>query len=70
MYENDPVIEKLEIKKTAVSNPSLKIAKKTTRNTPHEDNLIAFKVLPSSSFLSLTCLESQKITYQIKMAVK
>ena len=55
IYEKDPVIEKLEIKNTAVSKPSLKIAKKTTKNTPQEDSSIAFKVFPSSSFLSLTC---------------
>ena len=61
---------KLEIKNTAVSKPSLKIAKKTTKKTPHEDSSIAPSVFPSSSFLSLTCFDSQKITYQIRIAVK
>mgnify|MGYP001570594453 CR=1 FL=1 len=69
-YEKEPVIEKLEIRKTAVSKPSLRIAKNTTKKTPHDESLIAFKVLPSSSFLSLTCLDSQNMTYHIKKAVK
>ena len=63
-------MEKLEIKNTAVSNPSLRIAKKTTKKTPHDESLIALKVLPSSSFLSPTCLDSQNITYHIKNAVR
>jgi hypothetical protein len=70
MYEKVPVIEKLEIKKMAVSKPSRKIAKNTTKNMPHEEISIAFKACPSRTFLSLTFLDSQKITYQIKNAVK
>ena len=70
VYEKVPVIEKLEIKKTAVSNPSRKIAKKTTKNIPQEEISIAFRAWPSNTFLSLTFLESQKITYQIKNAVR
>ena len=68
-YEKEPVIERLEIKKTAVSKPSLRIAKNTTKKTPQEDSLIASRVFVSSSFLFETFLESQKITYQIKIAV-
>ena len=68
-YENDPVIERLEIRKIAVSKPSLRIAKNITKKTPHDDNLIASRVLVSSSFLFETFLESQKITYQIRIAV-
>ena len=69
-YEKVPVIEKLEIKKIAVSKPSRKIAKKTTKNMPHEDSSIAFKAWPSKTFLSLTFLDNQKITYQMRKAVK
>ena len=43
IYEKVPVIEKLEIKEMAVSKPSRKIAKKTTKNIPHEEISIAFK---------------------------
>ena len=42
MYENVPVIEKLEIKNIAVSKPSLKIAKNTTKKIPHEEISMAF----------------------------
>ena len=63
-------MEKLEIKKMAVSKPSLKIAKNTTKNIPQEDNSIALSAWPSRTFLSLTFFESQKMTYQIKNAVK
>ena len=65
-----PVIEKLDIRNMAVSKPSRKIAKNTTKNIPHEDNSIAFRACPSKTFLSLTFLDNQKITYQIKKAVR
>ena len=51
VYEKDPVIEKLEIKKTAVSKPSLRIAKNTTKKTPQDESWIAFRVFP----LTLSC---------------
>ena len=70
MYEKVPVIEKLEIRKIAVSNPSRKIAKNTTKKMPHEESSMAFRACPSKTFLSLTFFDSQKITYQIKKAVK
>ena len=69
VYEKEPVIEKLPIKNIAVSNPSLRIAKNTTRKTPHPDAFIAFLVSFSNPVLSLTCLDSQKITYQRRPAV-
>ena len=39
-YEKVPVMEKLEIKKMAVSKPSLKMAKNTTKNIPHDKGTI------------------------------
>ena len=69
-YEKDPVIEKLEIRNTAVSKPSRRIAKKTTKNTPHEESFTASRVFSSRAALSLTFFDSQKITYQISMAVR
>ena len=70
IYEKVPVIEKLEIKKIAVSKPSRKIAKNTTKNIPHEDISMALRAWPSNTSLSLTFLDNQKITYHIKNAVK
>ena len=53
-----------------VSMIGLGIAKNTTKKTPQDESWIAFRVLPSNSFLSLTCLDNQNITYHIKKAVK
>ena len=70
VYEKLPVIEKLDIRNTTVSKPSLKIAKNTTKNTPHAEISIALTVWSSSAFLSLTFFDNQNTTYQIKNAVK
>ena len=62
MYENEPSIEKLLIRKIAVSNPSLRMAKNTNKNKAKLDPATAVLTELSISFLSLTCLASQKIT--------
>ena len=62
-------MEKLPIKNIAVSNPSLRIEKKTRKNIPHPAVFKALEVWPSRTALSLTFFANQKITYQSNPAV-
>ena len=53
----------------AVSNPSLRMAKKTRKKTPNPAVFKALEVWPSKISLSLTFFDNQKITYQSNPAV-